>query len=132
MVVAEGNKRSRKRTSQAVEAVRTRERYRYLALAGDALRSLNVAALDLELVDARIIGDLSGNPDGMLGWLILASRSQSKRARTPGLFSQLESMSRRALIKAGLPSSAVRTFELKITSGPEVQVKGGSFGFFRQ
>ena len=74
------NKRSRKRARQAEEAEQAHHQFRYASLASAALKTLSLDSVGLSIVDVEISPDLSGNPDGMLGWLIFASRSEAKRA----------------------------------------------------
>ena len=125
------NKRSRKRARQAEEEEEARHRFRYASLAGDALRKISLEELGLSIVDVEILPDLTGDPNGMCGYLIFASRAEMRLARKPGTARPIESKIRSALTGAGFPSAAVASFQVKTTSLPEINAVGGRFNFFR-
>lgn len=125
------NKRSRKRARQAEEADEARSRFRYALLASDALRKISLKKLGLSVVDVEILPDLSGDPNGMCGYLIFASRADVKRAHRPGAASSIESEVRSGLADAGFPSSAIASFEVRTTSLPDIEAGGGRFHFFQ-
>lgn len=125
------NRRSRKRARQAEEADEARSRFRWALLAGDALRKISLSELGLSVVDVEILPDLSGDPNGMCGYIIFASRAEVKRAHRPGAASSIESQVRTVLADAGFPSSAIGSFEVRTTSLPDIEAGGGRFHFFR-
>jgi hypothetical protein len=125
------NRRSRKRARQAEEADEARSRFRWALLASDALRKISLSELGLSVVDVEILPDLSGDPNGMCGYIIFASRAEVKRAHRPGAASSIESKVRSGLADAGFPSSAIESFEVRTTSLPDIEAGGGRFHFFR-
>jgi hypothetical protein len=125
------NKRSRKRARQAEESEEARHRFRYASLAGDALRKISLEELGLSIVDVEILPDLTGDPKGMCGYLIFATRAEMRRAQKPGATRSIEAKVRSALANAEFPSSAIASFEIRTTSLPDIEKGGGRFNFFR-
>jgi hypothetical protein len=125
------NKRSRKRARQAEEADQARHRFRYALLAGATIRAISQKELGMTIVDVEILPQLSGDPDGMCGWLIFASQAEARLARAPAKAATLESKIRAALVGDGFPISSVGSFEVRYTSVPEIEAGGGRFAFFR-
>src|SRR5450759_5384207 len=113
------NKRSRKRARQAEEADQARHRFRYALLAGATIRAISLKELGMTIVDVEILPQLSGDPDGMCGWLIFASRAEAKRAHAQS--AKIGSRVRAALVDDGFPSSSVGSFEIRYTSLPEIE-----------
>jgi hypothetical protein len=125
------NKRSRKRARQAEEVGQARYRFRYALRAGAAIMGISLEEVGLTIVDVEILPQLSGDPDGMCGWLIFVSRAEATRARAPAKARKIESKVRAALVDDGFPTSSVGSFEVRYTSVPEIEAGGGRFAFFR-
>src|SRR5450759_262719 len=113
------NKRSKKRSRQAEEAEQARRRFRYGLLASSTFKGISLEELGLTVVDVEILPQLSGDPDGMCGWLIFASRAEAKRAHAQS--AKIGARVRAALVDDGFPSSSVGSFEIRYTSLPEIE-----------
>jgi hypothetical protein len=125
------NRRSRKRERQDEEAAGAKLRFAAPLLAHATLAKLQLEKLGLAVQDVEIVPQLSGAPEDMFGWLIFATRRDADGARSPRAAEKILSKVRHDLAQAGFPAQAIATFQIGLTSTPEIEAGGGRFAFFR-